>query len=444
MPSKKFYFWRQYGGRKQLWPSVVLISLWLIMFTRLVHLQIIRGSYYLNRAERNRTHYSYVQAPRGNIYDRRGELIAGNRPNYSLYVSIEGLRAEQAREIAFKLDELTGRGRENILRRLAELRGKRGVSNILFRHLSREEIILIEENHHDIPRVFIQINPIRKYPFSEGLSHFLGYVGEISAGELRAKKKYAYMLKDIIGKTGIEAEYDLELRGQRGYRIMEVSVDGSHRKVLDEKKPVQGKHLVTTIDASLQEAAFKAMGDDRGAVVAMNPKTGEVLTWLSTPGFDPQEFTVTFSRERVRDLFENPLNPLFDRTIKGQFSPGSIFKTVIALASLKEDPDSFETEYTCRGKIEIGFDRREFKCWKEEGHGSVDMTEALAQSCNIYFYLTGLKTGHENILEMARQVGLGKKVQDILPGEKSGLLPSRDWKRKRFGEILYPGDTANL
>ncbi len=444
MPGKKYYFWRHYAGKKLLWPVIVLSVFSLIIFLRLVQLQLVQGSYYLNRADRNRIHYSYIRAPRGEILDRRGEVLAGNRPNYSLYVSLEGLTDAHKKEIARILQELTARSVEDTMQRFASIERGREGSAVLFRHLSRDEIITIEENHHRLPRVFIQTNPIRKYPQGESISHFTGYIGEINPSELQRMMRYGYRMGDIIGKTGIEKEFEHYLMGRRGYRKIEVGVIGRHRKILEEVEPQIGSHIVTTIDARLQRTAAEAMGENHGAVIAMDPGTGEILVWLSSPGFNPEEFTVALEPARARDLFADPMNPLFDRVIKGQFSPGSVFKSVVAMAALESDPASSEIEYNCTGSIEIGFDRRVFRCWKEGGHGRVDMKQAIAESCNVYFYQTGLRVGHDKIVNMSRRAGLGARVQKLLSGEMPGLIPSSSWKERTVREIWYPGDTANL
>ncbi len=444
MPGKKYYFWRQRRNQKLLWPTVVFILCWTIIVFRLVHLQLIMGNYYLNRADRNRIHFSFITPPRGEILDRRGIQLAGSRPNYSLYITVEGLKGAHAEDTASVLEEITSRSKKDTLRRLASLKGSRKGAAVLFPHLSRDEIISIEENSHRLGWVFIQKNPIRKYTLGEGLSHFIGYVGEINRQELEEKRKFGYRLKDIIGKTGIEKEHDLHLKGRPGYRKTEVGVDGSYRKVLQEVSPQIGDHIVTTIDMRLQKSAASAMEGQRGAVAAMDPYSGDLLIWFSTPGFDPHEFTVTLPLRRARDLLEDPLSPLFDRVLKGRFSPGSVFKTVVALAALENEFNPGELQVECRGSMLIGYDRRVFRCWKEEGHGKVGLKEAIADSCNIFFYRLGAETGAEKILETARKMGMGERVQKIFPGESKGLLPWPEWKRERFKEIWYPGDTANL
>lgn len=423
---------------------MIIICVFSVFTARLAYLQIIKGFYYWNEAEENRIQYFYIMAPRGNIYDRNGEKLVGNQPTYSLFISPEKISVEEKKKIAQKISLLTGRAQDKIYDKFNTDEIKPFGAIDLVSYLSKEEIMAIEENLHYLPQVSIQMESRRKYPFEENGSHLLGHIGEINREELARLNKQGYKLKDKIGKSGLEKAYDAYLRGADGLQEIEVGVKGGHRKVLRTYPAQIGNDILLTIDWKLQEAAYRAMEGKKGAVVAMDPSTGEILVWISKPGFNPEYFTLPLTTDRAKEMFDNPEHPLFDRVIQGQYAPGSLFKVAVALAALEQDPEAVHREYECRGFIQIGYDRKIYKCWKDKKHGKLELEDAIANSCNVYFYQLGMDTGPESIYKTALELGFGSPSVPFFNNEKTGLMPDPRWKKKIFGLNWYPGDTANM
>lgn len=443
MPGKKYYFWRTGPNRPFNWARIILISSFFIFASRLVYLQIIKGNYYWLKAEKNRIQYFHLPAPRGRIFDRNGIILAGNQPNFSLFISPQGLSTGEKNKIITKIHKITGRSKEKILKRFNTINYRPfGIINLV-PYLSKDEIIAIEENSHYLPGVSIQVEPRRKYSFGENGSHFLGYLGEINSFELGKFKKYGYKLKDMIGKSGLEKVYDRKLRGNDGFQEIEIEVKGTHRKLLQTYNPRIGNDLLLTIDLNLQKVAYRAMTDKYGTVLVMNPNTGEILVWLSKPGFNPEDFTLPLTSDEAKLIFDNPHHPLFNRIIQGQYAPGSIFKLITAITALESKLSARSKEYICNGYIRIGYDNKIYRCWKDKKHGKLGLLDAIANSCNVYFYQLGRDVGAEDIYKTALKMGLGSSSQRIFKGENLGLIPSPEWKKNKFGVGWYPGDTAN-
>jgi len=444
LPGKKYYFWRNLPAQKFRWAKIVVILFFTVFACQPFQLQVIKGGYYRKKAERNRIQYFNIPAPRGRIFDTNGTELAGNQPRYSLYAALQGISIDEKNSIATKISALIGYPKQNITNRLnsRDLLPFQVVK--LVSHLSSDSIAKIEENIHHFPNVFIQKEPRRKYPYGTNGAHLLGYIGEINKQNLINLKKYGYRLKDKIGKSGVEKVYDMLLRGTDGFQEVEVGVSGKHRRIVRTQQPQIGNDLLVTLDINLQEAAKKAMGDRNGAVVAMNPSTGEILVWLSQPGFNPEDFTLPLTRDKAREIFQDPAHPLFNRVIQGQYAPGSIFKLVTAIAALEQDAGNIDREYTCNGYIKIGYDNRVFRCWKDSRHGSLTLPDAIANSCNVYFYQLGMHVMSENIYNTAKKMNLGETSQTIFDGEESGTIPDNKWKKTYFGIGWYPGDTANM
>jgi len=283
---------------------------------------------------------------------------------------------------------------------------------IIKKRLSKKEVSVIEENTLNLPGVFVQPGIEREYPLKEKASHLIGYTGEISKEELERLKEKGLKIGDYIGKYGIEKYYDDYLRGIPGGVRVEVDALGHQRKILGEKKMVPGNNLILTIDGRLQEIAYRALGERRGCVVAMNPKNGEILALVSKPSFDPN---------KVEKYLKAKGNPLLNRVIQGQYPPGSIFKIITEIAALEEGVISENDRIECTGEMEVG--DRVFHCWKEEGHGWIDINLALPFSCNIFFGTIGMRLGSATLLEYAKKFGFGEPTGIDLPGEKPGYIP---------------------
>jgi len=304
----------------------------------------------------------------------------------------------------------------------------------LAKGISKEKAILIEELKLDMPGVLVKDTPVRMYPYKEALAHVTGYIGEIDKRELEFLKSYGYSVRDFIGKDGIEKVADSLLRGRDGGMQIQIDNRGRQVEVLNFKKPRRGKNINLTIDAEFQRFIWRMMKDKNGVVIFMDVHNGKVLSLVSSPSYDPNE--------SLAKILHSEDAPLLNRTIMGQYSPGSLFKIVIALTGLESEKILPDTRFFCQGKMNIGI--ATFNCWNRDGHGAVDMENAIVESCNVYFYRLGMLLGLEKIGEFARYFGFGKKTGIELYGEMEGFVPSRTWKRVKYGETWYAGDTANL
>ncbi len=307
--------------------------------------------------------------------------------------------------------------------------------------MSMDQVAKVEANKFYLPGVAIQIEPKRNYPYNTMLSHVLGYVSEISTDELKSPDYKNYAMGDTIGKFGLERMYEKYLRGVDGEQRVEVDASGKEVRVLDTKEPVSGNSLYLNIDMDVQATVEHALEGKKGGAVIADPRTGGVLALVSHPAFDPNQLT-SGSREYWKSIATDPSHPLQNRVIQGRFPPGSTFKPLVALAALEKGVINEHTTFSCPGHFAFG--GHVFKCWQKRGHGAVSIHKGIVQSCDVFFYNTGLKTGVDSIHEMASLIGITKPTGIDLPGEKSGLVPSTEWKKKTFGEKWYEGETVSV
>ena len=291
------------------------------------------------------------------------------------------------------------------------------------------------------PGTILEPVPRRYYPYRSTASHLLGYVGEISPSQLASGQYRGVRREDVVGKFGLEKVYDQYLRGRDGGRQVEVDARGREINVLGITEPVPGADLTTTIDIRLQKELEDAMGENHGAGVLLKTRTGEVLAMVSRPGFDPNEFSLRLTRKRWESILKDPAHPLQTRAIRGVYPPGSTFKTVTAVAALMTGAVDPDQSITCRGGYYFG--RRLYRDWKRGGHGEVDLHRGIVESCDVYFYQAGEKTGIEGLSKWAFALGLGKRTGIDLPGESEGLIPTPQWKKSTHGTVWFPGETLS-
>ena len=388
-------------------------------------------------ADENRINLKLLPPPRGYIVDRRGVPIAINRQNYRALVV-----REEAGDVEATLDRL---GRvvhvaDNEKKRvLREVRRKRGFVPVTVReNLNWEEVARIEVNSPSLPGISIDEGQSRYYPFPQSTAHILGYVAAVSEDDLTGDP-----LLELpgfrIGKAGIERVYDLALRGTGGNSQVEVNAFGRVIRELSRTEGQPGLEVALTIDLELQEMITRRLGDESASVVVIDVRTGDVLAMVSTPSFDPNAFTEGLSVDQWRTLSSNPKAPLGNKALAGQYAPGSTFKMVVALAALEKGVISPSSKVFCPGSVRLG--DATFHCWKKHGHGSMDLQNAIAQSCDVYFYEVAKRTGIDSIAAMARKLGLGQRLGIDLPGEKPGLAPTRDWKLATLGKPWQVGET---
>ncbi|MSP67593.1 MAG: penicillin-binding protein 2 [Alphaproteobacteria bacterium] len=406
---------------------------------RLYYLQVQQSDQYTTLAEDNRINLRLLPPPRGRLLDRFGEPIATNQQNYRVVIVSEQTRSVEATLDALaRLVEIDDHGRRRVLR---EVKRKRAFVPITVRdNLTWAEVARIEINAPDLPGVTIDVGLSRHYPFAASAAHVTGYVAPPSEAELTGDPLLE--LPDFrIGKNGVEKTFDERLRGKAGSLQVEVNAFGRVIRELTRREGARGQDHMLTLDMRLQEGIAQRLGDDSAAVALMDVTDGSVLALVSTPGYDPSAFNKGLSHAHWRELSTNPRAPLVNKPIAGQYPPGSTYKTIVALAALESGMSPSFT-VSCPGYFDMG--SHVFHCWKQGGHGSVDMHEGLVQSCDVYFYEVARRLGIDRIAEMSRRFGLGQPTGIELPGERGGLIPSREWKQAVTGISWQQGDTVNI
>ena len=383
-----------------------------LIIARCFYLQVVRYPYYRNLSNKNCIRTVDTGTPRGVIYDRNMRFLAKDAPTLHLvFVPYDLESPEREAEI---LSGIISLDRYEILKKFRRRYTNPFDRVFLKRKLTQEEVSLIEERAPDLPGVFVQEGLVRDYLLGREACHLLGYTGEVTDEQLSVFRDRGYKMGDTIGQDGIEKTYDEYLRGIPGGMQVEVDALGHHRNILGRRTSVPGNNLVLTIDQTIQDISYEEMGGRRGCVIAMDPRNGQVLTLVSIPGFDP---------DNLHSFLDDEGHPFLNRAIKGMYSPGSVFKIVTETAALETGTMGEYDRVECTGEIEIA--DRVFHCWKEEGHGWVDIDLALPYSCNVFFGVTGVKVGVAKMLEFAALYDLGALTGIDLPGEKSGYLPGR-------------------
>ena len=422
--------------------GILVFSCFIALGVRIWYLQIIHGQYFHELSENNRIRMVSLPGYRGLIKDRNGVTLVNIRPSFNLYITPEDardlpstLKALQER-IIFNLDE--------VLLRIKEARPH--IDVLILSDVDRKDVAFIEENKLRLPGVKLKVEPLRNYVYDDMGSQSLGYLGEISKSALNDLKGSDYRQGDFIGKDGLEKVYEFNLRGQKGYKEVEVDVAGRELRVVRKLPPKSGNHLILTIDQRIQKIVDEMMigtADEpkNGSIVVIDVQTGEILAMTSKPAYDPNLFAAGISRVNWRKLSLHPAHPLQNKSIDGQYPPGSTYKIVTAYAGLEEQVVSSDTTIFCPGSFRLG--RGRYRCWKKGGHGRVNLHQALVQSCDVYFYTVGHRLGIDRLALYARKMGLGDFTGIILPGEKPGLIPSSQWKMKAKKEPWQPGETIS-
>jgi len=419
----------------------VTVAVFLYLISGFWVLQVRNPEYYSEQADRNRIKALPILAPRGKILDREGRVVVDNHASFTLILSRESLRDTHVRPIAegLNLDY------ERLRQRLARFRSRARYEPIIVKdELTPGELAFVEA-HRD-PDTFPEMELIpshrRLYPRDGGAAHLIGYVGEISESELNSAEFVRYEQGDVIGKAGLERQYNDILMGTDGQRRVVVDNRGHHREVIAMKPSVSGKNLQLTLDLDLQVVAELTMENRRGAIVALDPRNGEVLALVSSPAYDPNKFAGRIRSDDWRLLINNPDIPLLNRAIQAQLAPGSTFKPVVALAALEAGVIDDNFQVYCNGGA--SFYGRYFKCHLKGGHGLVNLRKGLAQSCDVFFYNVGNRVGIDTLAHYAQEVGFGRKTGIDLPSEAEGVVPSSAWKMRNFRLKWYAGETISV
>ena len=435
---------RRLFQRRALVMVIFIIVMLGVLVARMYQLQIVEHDIYTTLSDKNRVQVQSVPPPRGLIYDRNHELLAENRPVFSVTLVPE--RVEGMEETLTRLESLLEISEQDLTRFQRRLREpRRPFQEIPLRYdLTEEEIARLAVHRHELPGVEVKAELVRYYPHSELTSHVLGYVGRINRDELKRIDPVNYAGTNYIGKSGIERFYENVLHGKVGYQHVETNARGRTLRVLERKNPVPGEDLQLHLDLRLQKRAYELLDGRRGAVVAIEPKTGGILALASVPGFDTNKFVTGISVDDYRALSESKDKPLFNRALRGQYPPGSTLKPMLAVAAL--DSGATTRDYTIwdPGYFQLKEGGRRYRDWKRGGHGWVDLKDAVAESCDVYFYEVAVKMGVDTMSNYLSSFGFGEDATLDVAGALSGLLPSREWKQAVRNEPWYPGDSVNL
>ncbi|WP_299315884.1 penicillin-binding protein 2 [uncultured Halomonas sp.] len=423
---------------------VLVFSLTGVLMGRLAWLQVVQHEVYSTRSEKNRVRVEPLPPTRGLIYDRNGVLLAENRPTYNLTLVRE--RVDDLDATLGLLVELLELPEEEAeaFRVRSRQRQRPFQPALLMSDLDEEQIARLSVNRHLLPGVEVEAQLLRYYPDAEVMAHALGYVGRINAEELARLDTGRYAGTHFIGKTGVERFYEDQLHGQAGLRKVETNARGRVLRELGRTDPVPGQNITLTLDKQLQKLAYELLDGRRGSIVAIAPRTGEILAMVSTPGFDSNQFVTGIDVASYRALQENLDLPLYNRAIRGHYPPGSTIKPFLALAGLAEGVITPDRTINDPGFYQLPNDTRRYRNWLRWGHGRVDMERSIAVSNNTYYYALAYDLGIDRIHETMSAFGFGKRVGHDIFGESTALMPSREWKRGRFNQPWYPGETLSV
>ncbi|HWO41101.1 MAG TPA: penicillin-binding protein 2 [Candidatus Eisenbacteria bacterium] len=411
------------------------------LFSRLFFLQIIDGDRYTYLSENNRVRLKRIPGTRGMVFDNDRRLLVDSRPSFDLLFVPEDASDPEA--TLRLLARYLKRDDEEFVALYHENRNRAAFDEIVLgRDVDWATVVSVETHQIDLPGVTLRVRPRRNYADGPAGAHVLGYLGEIGPNQLKELRPLGYTSGDEIGHFGLEKQWEAVLRGRSGGQQVEVDALGRRVRVLHEVPDVPGYTVHLTLDQRLQQAAFEALQGKEGTIVVLDVHSGAVLAMVSAPAFDPNAFARGIRPDEWRALVRDRLRPLSNRAIQGQYPPGSTFKIVMAIAGLEEGMIQPEQRISDPGFYQVG--NRAFRDWKKEGHGAVDLHKALVESCDVYFYQAGQRIGIDNIAKWARAFGLGEKTGIALDDEKSGLVPDSQWKRKRFRQPWYPGETPSV
>jgi penicillin-binding protein 2 len=408
-----------------------------VLLGQFYYLQVLRGRQFRELAENNRIRTIELAAPRGPLLDRNGRVLVGNRPSFNVLVDPE--LSDDLDRTVVRLAELLHTGEAALREQLAR-RGAPYQRVVVRTNASFEEVAALEARRLELPEVSVSVVPLRSYALASAAAHSLGRVGEVTDRQLRLPEYASHQPGDLVGQAGLEARYDEQLTGTKGRRQVVVNSRGIEVGELEERPYVQGPSLGLTLDAGLQSFIERAFAGHSGSAVALDPRTGALLALASLPAYDPNAFIEGIDPVAWGRLRTDPRTPLMNRAIQGQYAPGSVFKIVMAAAALEEGIVTPETTFTCRGSLYL-YDNA-FGCTGH--HGPVNLKQALAQSCNVYFYQLGVRLDIARIARYAERMGFGAPTGVDLPHEISGLVPSPEWKRRALGQNWFAGETVSV
>ncbi|MDA8137456.1 MAG: penicillin-binding protein 2 [Desulfobacteraceae bacterium] len=420
---------------------VTVLAIFILLAVRLIYLQVIQGKELRRLSEINSIRLQDIDAPRGIISDRNGHILVDNRPAFNLYIILK-----DAKPLDHTLTKLAGLLAEPVeaLRTTIQSSRKKGAyAPILLKEdISRDTLAAVEVHKFELPGVQVHVTSRRHYLYEGHAAHVLGYLGEISSDELQCPPFEDCKGGDYVGKFGIEKAFETALRGKRGGQQVEVNARGQVVRVLETVDAQRGQDIVLTIDQSLQSRAEELLAGQAGSAVAIDPQSGQVLVMASSPAFNANNFVKGLSRDQWNELISNPLRPLENKAIQAEYPPASTYKIVTTIAGLEEGAIDAQSSYFCPGYLSYG--NRAYRCWKKGGHGEVHVVRALTESCDVFYYQVGIAVGVDGLAKYAKALGLGAPTGISLDRESKGLIPTSEWKLRRFGVPWQGGETLSV
>lgn len=417
-------------------------------------MQIMRGSKFFAFSQQNFLRQERIQASRGIIFDRNGTILVDNYPSFDVVITPQFLPKESEDSVIKLLSKLLQMEGEEIRKKLDKAKDAPRFQSVLVKsEITQDEVGLVKGRNLDLPGVDVQMMMKRSFLFNDVGGSLLGFVGEVNKNELNKYNKFAvpsYSQGDIIGKAGVELQFESTLRGIDGAAYIEVDAFGRQKLPGEEvllgrsasKEAIPGNNLILTIDQQLQNSANEAFGNKIGSLVALDPNSGEILAMISRPSYNPTEFSRGIDPDRWSSLMNDPNDPLRNKAVQNHYPPGSAYKPFVLFSALERGVVNQNTTYFCPGHFEFG--TRRYHCWKREGgHGVVNVEKGMAESCDVFFYRAGLATGIDEMGEIIKRFGLGSKTGVDLPNEQPGLIPTKGWKEQKLHKPWWPGETLS-
>tara|TARA_B100000886_G_scaffold121219_1_gene81618 strand:- start:11772 stop:13682 length:1911 start_codon:yes stop_codon:yes gene_type:complete len=433
---------RRSHTKRAIIATIIVLAIFTTYLYKLYQVQISEYEYYAIKSESNRVRIRPVQSLRGNIYDRNGQILAKNVSTFDLIIKKEKIRNDDI--FLDTVKTVLPKNKIDLTSIKEELTNRKAKEVILIPDIDLDEYSIISVDKHLLPEMELSPKAKRDYLYPFSTSHILGYLGKVSDSDVNSDVVKIQEGMTEIGKLGVERFYQNILSGEFGYEKLETDALGEIIRTIETKEARRGDDIYLTIDIELQNYIYDLMKNKEGSVVVMNPNNGEILALVSAPGYDINLFTKSISSKNYNKLLKDPRRPLINRAINGQYPPGSTLKPFIGLIALEEgivDPNKF---VSCTGAYLLNNHKRPFKCWKKEGHGSTDLSYALTQSCDVFFYRIAELTGIDTISDKIFKYGFGQKTYIDLYNESKGLVPDRDWKYKMKQQPWFPGETLNV
>ena len=419
----------------------LVFAAFLVLIARLFYLQVIEGNEFRRLSENNCIRLQDIDPSRGLIFDRNGKLLVDNRPSFDLSIILKD--AKPVEHTIERLSQYINVPATEFMSRISRNKGMSSYTPILLKQdIGRNALAAIEVHKYDLPGIVVSVKPRRHYIYKQRAAHLIGYLSEISSEELKSGEYSDCKAADYIGKFGVEKTYESILRGRRGGRQVEVNAAGQVVRVLRTVDAVPGHNIYLSIDYLLQKKAEELLEGLAGAIIAMEPATGQILAMSSSPAFDQNAFVNGMSHEQWDSLISNPFRPMENKAINAEYPPASIYKIVTAIAGLEEGIIDANTSFHCPGYYKCG--NRIFRCWEKRGHDKVNVVKALAESCDVFFYQVGQKLGVDRLAWYARAYGLGSATGVDLEHEAKGLIPTAAWKRRRTDIGWQLGETLSV